>query len=117
VLWWAGACVQVTGDALYTDDIPSPANTLHAALVMSSKAHARVLSVDASKCEGAPGFVRYFGYEDVPAGHNAIGSIVHDEEVFVSTEAKHFGAVSSFCINMYASHPSHVAFLAAVSVS
>jgi xanthine dehydrogenase molybdopterin-binding subunit B len=60
---------------------------------MSTKAHAKVLSVDASKCEECPGFVRYFGHEDVP-GHNDIGSIIHDEEVFVTSEAKHFGAVS-----------------------
>ena len=49
--------------------------------------------MDVSKCESCPGFVRYFGYEDV-VGHNDIGSIIHDEEVFVSSEAKHFGAVS-----------------------
>ena len=42
------ALVQVTGEALYTDDVPLPANTLHAALVKSIRPHARINSVDPS---------------------------------------------------------------------
>ena len=40
--------VQVTGEAVYTDDIKHTPDTLHAALVTSTKPHARLLSVDAS---------------------------------------------------------------------
>ena len=39
---------QVTGEATYVDDIPLPANTLYAAVVPSTRAHAKLLSVDAS---------------------------------------------------------------------
>ena len=39
---------QVTGEATYVDDIPLPANTLYAAVVLSTRAHAKLLSVDAS---------------------------------------------------------------------
>lgn len=38
----------MTGEALYTDDVPLPPGTLHAALVMSSRPHAKLLSVDAA---------------------------------------------------------------------
>ena len=39
---------QVTGEALYTDDVPLPPGTLHAALVMSTRPHAKILSIEAS---------------------------------------------------------------------
>ena len=38
---------QVTGQAKYCDDIDCPANTLYGALVLSTKPHARIVSVDA----------------------------------------------------------------------
>lgn len=46
----SGNCygVQVTGEAVYVDDIPLPANALHAVFVLSSRPHAKLLSVDAS---------------------------------------------------------------------
>jgi xanthine dehydrogenase molybdopterin-binding subunit B len=36
----------VSGEAKYTDDLPPPSQLLHAALVMSTRAHAKLLSVD-----------------------------------------------------------------------
>ncbi len=41
--------LQVTGEATYVDDIPLPANTLYAAVVPSTHAHAKLLSVDPSE--------------------------------------------------------------------
>lgn len=75
--------LQVTGAAEYTDDAPAPPNTLHAALVLSRKAHARILSIDDTIAKCSPGFVGLFLSRDVP-GCNKIGVIVHDEEVFAS---------------------------------
>ena len=40
---------QVCGEAKYTDDINPTADTLHAALVLSTRPHARIASVDVSK--------------------------------------------------------------------
>ncbi len=40
--------VQVTGQAKYCDDIACPAGTLYAGLVMSTRPHARIVSVDTS---------------------------------------------------------------------
>jgi xanthine dehydrogenase/oxidase len=87
------ANLQVTGEAQYTDDIPAPMGTLHAALVTSTKAHARILKIDTSKAELCPGFVRFFSAKDV-SGENHLGPIIQDEEVFASSEVKHYAAVS-----------------------
>lgn len=75
--------LQVTGRAEYTDDAPAPPNTLHAALVLSKKAHARILSIDDTLAKSSPGFAGLFFSRDVP-GSNNIGVIIHDEEVFAS---------------------------------
>ncbi|KAK8445619.1 hypothetical protein SEVIR_9G359200v4 [Setaria viridis] len=77
------AMLQVTGEAEYTDDTPTPPNTLHAALVLSRKAHARILSIDDSIAKSSPGFVGLFLSKDIP-GTNHTGPIIHDEEVFAS---------------------------------
>ena len=39
--------LHVTGEARYVDDLPELPGLLHAAVVVSSHAHARVLSIDA----------------------------------------------------------------------
>ena len=48
--------LQVSGEAVYTDDIPSPRGTLHGALVMSTRAHANITNIDISEAEKCPGF-------------------------------------------------------------
>jgi xanthine dehydrogenase large subunit len=40
------ALKHVTGQALYIDDMPEPAGTLHAALVLSPLAHGRLKKVE-----------------------------------------------------------------------
>ncbi|XP_068641785.1 xanthine dehydrogenase 1-like isoform X2 [Aristolochia californica] len=75
--------LQVTGEAEYADDTPSPPNTLHAALVLSQKAHARILSIDDSVAKCSPGFKGLFLSKDVP-GTNKIGPVIIDEELFAS---------------------------------
>lgn len=77
----AAADMQVTGEAAYVDDIPLPANTLYAAIVMSARPHAKLLSVDASAAVEAEGVEGFFSAKDVP-GDNRIGAVVHDEDLF-----------------------------------
>jgi xanthine dehydrogenase/oxidase len=84
---------QVTGDAKYTGDIPLPANAVHAVLVLSTRAHARIVNVDIAEAEKSEGFIRYFGYKDI-RGTNKMGPVVRDEELFAEKEVKFFGAVS-----------------------
>ncbi|XP_057953561.1 xanthine dehydrogenase 1-like [Malania oleifera] len=75
--------LQVTGEAEYTDDTPMPPNGLHAALVLSRKPHARILSIDDSGAKSSPGFVGIFLAKDLP-GNNKIGPVITDEELFAS---------------------------------
>lgn len=45
----------LTGSALFGDDLPLRAGTLHAAILRSPHAHAEILSIDASKALARPG--------------------------------------------------------------
>ena len=54
----------LTGRATYTDDVKAQ-HALHAAIVRSPHAHARVLSIDASAASKLPGVVAVYSHEDV----------------------------------------------------
>ncbi|XP_042490561.1 xanthine dehydrogenase 1-like [Macadamia integrifolia] len=75
--------MQVTGEAEYADDTPMPPNGLHAALVLSRKPHARILSIEDSDAKSSPGFEGLFLHKDIP-GTNKIGPVIDDEELFAS---------------------------------
>ncbi|CAF3610866.1 unnamed protein product [Rotaria sp. Silwood1] len=77
------AYVQTTGEAKYTNDLPSLLNTLHAALVLSTQPNARIKNIYIEAAQRLPGFVSFISYTDVP-GSNMTGIIVQDEEVFAS---------------------------------
>ncbi|MDH3525316.1 MAG: xanthine dehydrogenase molybdopterin binding subunit, partial [Acidobacteriota bacterium] len=66
------AHLHVSGEARYTDDIPEPRGTLHAAIGMSERAHAVVKSIDLDPVRAAPGVVAVITAADVP-GTNDIG--------------------------------------------
>jgi xanthine dehydrogenase/oxidase len=53
--------------------------------VTSTKAHAKILSVDPSAALAMPGVVDYVGHKDVPA-HNMYGPLVHDVPLFPDKE-------------------------------
>ncbi|WP_323121758.1 xanthine dehydrogenase molybdopterin binding subunit [Burkholderia alba] len=74
------AHLHVSGRATYTDDIPIVAGTLHAALGLSAKAHARIVSMDFDAVRATPGVVAVFTADDIP-GVNDCGPIVHDDPV------------------------------------
>ncbi|XP_075060462.1 xanthine dehydrogenase/oxidase isoform X2 [Mixophyes fleayi] len=74
------AMKQATGEAVYCDDIPHYENELYLALITSTKAHAKIISIDHSMAELTPGFVCFISAKDVP-GSNITG-IRHDEEIF-----------------------------------
>ena len=73
---------QVTGEAIYTVDIPDPHGCLFAAYVLSTKAHAKILSIDPSKALEMKGVVAFFSAKDVPKNKYSI--MFEDEEVFAS---------------------------------
>ena len=60
------AMKQCTGEAQYTDDIPVQKNELYGVLVLSTKAHAKILSVDPSPALDLPGVVEWVHHRDLP---------------------------------------------------
>ena len=75
------ARLHVSGTAAYTDDLPEPRDLLHIAVGMSSKAHARIRSIDFTRVLAADGVVDICTARDIP-GENNCGPIVHDEKIF-----------------------------------
>ncbi|HET7889420.1 MAG TPA: xanthine dehydrogenase molybdopterin binding subunit [Bradyrhizobium sp.] len=69
---------HLTGRALYVDDVPVVPETLHAALVLSPHAHARIRQIDLSRALACPGVVAAIVAADIP-GKNDIGPIRSDE--------------------------------------
>ncbi|KAK3093911.1 hypothetical protein FSP39_021700 [Pinctada imbricata] len=83
---------QASGEAIYVDDMPRFENELHLALVTSSKAHAKIVNIDASEALKMPGVVDFVCHKDVP-GENHWGSVMPDEEMFASKEVTCQGQV------------------------
>jgi len=84
------AHLHVTGSALYADDIPLPADTLHAAFGISPIAHGRILALDLSAVVAAPGIVAVATSADVP-GENNYGGILHDDPIFAEHLVQYAG--------------------------
>jgi xanthine dehydrogenase large subunit len=84
------AHLHVSGEALYCDDIPLPANTLHAAFGLSSIAHGTIRSLDLSQVSSSPGVVAVALPADIP-GENNYGGLVKDDPIFAQTEVQYFG--------------------------
>jgi xanthine dehydrogenase large subunit len=84
------AHLHVAGEATYTDDLPELAGTLHAAVGMSTKAHARITGIDLAAVRAAPGVVDVLLPADIP-GHNDCGPIVHDDPIFADGLVQYVG--------------------------
>jgi xanthine dehydrogenase/oxidase len=81
------ALKQCTGEAQYTDDIPVQKNELYGCLVLSTKAHAKLLSVDASPALELPGVVEWVDRHDVVTPKaNMWGAPICDEVFFAEDE-------------------------------
>ena len=84
------AHLHVSGQALYADDIPLPARTLHAAFGMSTIAHGRIRTLDLAPVLAFPGVVAVATAADVP-GENNYGSAVHDDPIFAPALVQYAG--------------------------
>ena len=73
--------LHVSGEAIYTDDVVEPKGLLHLAVGMSSKAHARIRSIDLSAVRAAPGVIDVMIADDIPGANNC-GHVVADDPVF-----------------------------------
>jgi xanthine dehydrogenase/oxidase len=86
----ASAERQVTGEAVYIDDMPRLQGELNGSLVVGQRPHAKLKKVNASKALQVPGVIGFFSHKDIP-GEKIIGDIVHDEEVFASETVETVG--------------------------
>src|SRR5947207_14309955 len=84
------AHLHVSGTALYTDDIPEVRGTLHAAIGMSERAHARLSSVDLAKVRAAPGVAAVITAKDIP-GKNDYGPVIADDPIFATALVQYHG--------------------------
>ncbi|KAF2682324.1 hypothetical protein K458DRAFT_432835 [Lentithecium fluviatile CBS 122367] len=87
------ALKQCTGEAEYIDDIPRFEQELFGGLVLSSKAHANLVSVDWEPALAMPGAVGYIDKNSLPEGQNIWGSIKKDEPFFADGKVSHHGQV------------------------
>ena len=80
---------KVTGQALYPGDISYP-DALHMATLFAGRVHARVVSIDTSAAERAPGVVAVFTAGDVPV--NEYGLQIQDQPVLCGPGSAKAGA-------------------------
>ncbi|MGB7480100.1 MAG: xanthine dehydrogenase molybdopterin binding subunit [Burkholderiaceae bacterium] len=84
------AALHVAGEALYTDDLPELQGTLHAALGLSAKAHAKIRALDLDAVRAAPGVQLVLTAEDIP-GVNDCGPILHDDPILAAGLVQYVG--------------------------
>ncbi len=84
------AALHVLGQATYTDDIPELHGTLHAALGLSAKAHARITAMDLAPVLASAGVVAVYTASDI-VGTNDCGPIIHDDPILSAGEVMYVG--------------------------
>ncbi len=82
---------HVTGSAVYTDDIPTPANSLHAYLGLSTCPNGTIESMDLSAVRSSPGVVGVLTARDMPASNDISPTHLHDEPVLADGEVHFYG--------------------------
>eukprot|EP00794_Sanderia_malayensis_P018318 gene18318-biopygen12265 len=86
--------LQATGEAVYCDDMPKFENELYLAFVLSTKAHAYILSINADEALQMDGVVNFVCHKDLSKDNNKFGlTNVVDEEVFASEKVSHVGQI------------------------
>jgi CO/xanthine dehydrogenase Mo-binding subunit len=80
---------KVTGQTLYPGDIVRP-DMLHMATLFAGRPHARILGIDTSEAERAPGVVAVFTAKDVPV--NEYGLQIKDQPVLCGPGSAKAGA-------------------------
>lgn len=88
------ALKHATGNAQYLDDIPPQTGELYAGLVLSVRAHARVLGIETGEAEALAGVSQIITFKDIPQGGcNKIGALFNDEHVFVEDKVTSIGQI------------------------
>ncbi len=75
---------KTTGETIYAEDV-APPNALYAKVVFTDKVHARLLNLDVTACEAAPGVVAVVTAADVPV--NEYGLTMFDQPVLIGAQS------------------------------
>ncbi|MCA3443812.1 MAG: xanthine dehydrogenase molybdopterin binding subunit [Rhodobacter sp.] len=84
------AALHVTGQARYTDDIPTPAGTLHLAFGLSAIAYGTITGMDLSAVRAAPGVVAVLSAAELPDMPDCSPS-AHDEPLLATGTVHYLG--------------------------
>ncbi|KAL2215892.1 xanthine dehydrogenase [Thermoascus aurantiacus ATCC 26904] len=80
------ALKQCTGEAQYTDDIPTQKNELYGCLVLSTKAHAKIIKVDAQPALDMPGVYDFVDHTALPNSEANWWGAPKSDEVFFAVD-------------------------------
>lgn len=80
------AMKQCTGEAQYTDDIPVQKNELYGVMVLSTKAHAKILSINTAPALDLPGVVDWVDHNDLPNPQANWWGAPNCDEVFFAVD-------------------------------
>ena len=75
--------MQVSGEAVYVDDIPRMKDEIHIAFVISKYAFAKILNIEPSKALQSDDVVGFYCAKDIAPSNNKFTMVVaHDEWLF-----------------------------------
>jgi xanthine dehydrogenase large subunit len=84
------AAKHVSGEALYIDDLREPVGMLHAAVGLSTHAHAEIVRMDLARVHAAPGVVAVVMARDVP-GVNDVGPVLPGDPLLADGVVEYAG--------------------------
>jgi xanthine dehydrogenase large subunit len=101
------AHLHVTGKAPYVDDVPETAGTLHAALGLSTHAHAKLIAIDLTLVKASPGVVGVLTSANI-IGDAQWGAMVRDD-LFLAKDSVHFVGQAIFMVIARSYHQARIA--------
>ncbi|KAL2812186.1 Molybdopterin-binding domain of aldehyde dehydrogenase-domain-containing protein [Aspergillus granulosus] len=84
---------HATGEAEYLDDVAPVHRELHGALVLSARAHAKLVSIDWTPALQPGLALGYVDHTSLPPERNHWGSVVHDEPIFATDNVLAHGQI------------------------
>ncbi len=88
------AVKHVTGQAIYVDDISTPADTLHLAPGYAPIAAGRITGIDLEPVKAAPGVVDVLTAGDIPGRNDISPKDIDDDPLIVAERVKFHGQVA-----------------------
>jgi len=84
------AIKQVTGEAVFVNDMDVKSDMLIGHVIYSNHAHAKITGYDLKKAKAVPGVYAVLCYKDIP-GENQVGPVIKDELCLAEDEVINIG--------------------------